>query len=123
MATDYSSFDIDFSSKTESLALITARFGSTPSDATVLLELSTGTDVDSQTVYRPYYVLGEILGLDINFQKYKSLRSAAGSSVEYNSPYDAKVQMWAMQNRLDERFGLTVADGFEAGTGAFEAEF
>ena len=124
MPTDYSSFSTDFSDIEVCKTLITSRLGSLSLDAEVLLELSSGTDADDQEVFRPYFVMGELLGIDSEFHKYKMLKGASGSSVEYKNPSEARDRLWEMQSRLDERFGLTLPDGYEgAGSNLFEATF
>lgn len=81
--------------------LVTERFGSLPSDAETLLIATAADDCGDPavTTYRPYYVIGLLMGT--YWQQYKAVRSASGASVEYASPAAARQALLDIQAALD----------------------
>lgn len=121
---------MDYAVLADMTALVTERYGSLPSDAEALLEAFAGTrepteaelaadpEITEVKVYRPYAVLAELIST--RWQQYKSVRSAAGSGVEFESPEEARHALERLQARLDDRLGLTVSD---ASGSSFESVF
>lgn len=105
---------LDFTNLDAALALVTARFGSTPSDAETLLVASAADDCANPpvTTYRPYFVIGALMAA--NWQQFKSVASASGASVEYGSPAAAQRALWDLQAALDRSL-CNVPAGFETG--------
>jgi hypothetical protein len=104
---------LDFSDLTVSLALVTSRFGSTPSDAETLLIASAAEDcADGTPAYRPYFVIGALMAA--HWAQFKSVTSASGASVEYASPGAARSALWSIQAALDADL-CSVPAGFVAG--------
>lgn len=108
---------LDFKVLADAKLVITERFDSEPEDAETLLEASAAEDCTTgDKVYRPYYVLGVLMGA--NWVRFKSVASAAGSSVEYASPMQAQRAVWGIQASLDRDLcnvpaGFTAAARFE----------
>lgn len=108
---------LDFKVLADAKTLIIERFGTEPEDAETLLEASAAEDcTTSAKVYRPYYVLGVLMGA--NWVQFKSVASAAGSSVEYATPHQAQRAVWGIQAALDRDLcgipvGFTAAARFE----------
>jgi hypothetical protein len=91
---------LDFGVLSVAKDLIEARFGTLPSDAETLLVASAAEHCTTgDPVYRPYYVLGVLMGA--NWQQFKSTTSASGASVEYASPAAAQRALWDIQATLD----------------------
>lgn len=107
---------MDYTDLEDMLQLITERLGHLPSDAAALLESSAARDCSTgEPHYRPYYVLG--LLMVSAYSAYKRVRSAAGSEVEWATPYAARRSLWDLQSTLDADLcdvpaGITGGDRF-----------
>lgn len=109
-------------SKSKALELVEARFGSLPVDADALLVASAGltSDDPAKTAFRPYAVLALLFAS--RFNEFKSVRSAAGSQVEYADPFAAAQAMWDLQNRFDGELDAdSIPEAFQPSSCEFES--
>ena len=94
----------DYTNLVTAKAVVTSRFGTLDDgELEALLVASACTNADGDTVYQPYLIAGWLIRA--RWQQYKSLRSAAGSTVEFASPDEAFRALADMQAALSE--GLT----------------
>lgn len=97
-------------------AVVTSRFGTIDDgELEALLEASACTNADAETVYQPYLVAGWLMRS--RWQQYKSVRSAAGSAVEYASPDEAYKALANLQAALS--VGLTCPVAWTAAGSSF----
>ena len=99
---------MDFTDKAFVLSIIEERYGSVPVETDLLLDLTTCVDALGTVTYRPYAVLSSLI--ETNYERYKRVKSASGSEVEYQSLGDAVSALNGLQSVLDKRLGLVCGD-------------
>lgn len=111
---------LDLTDRTAVLAFLTSQLPNEPSGALeALLDASAGTDKtdcddddeEGTTTYRPWFVIANVL--QANPTAYESVRSAAGSQVQYRDPISAYRALMRRQAGFDATL-CTIPEGFEA---------
>lgn len=98
----------DYTDLTTSKTVVTSRFGTIDDgELEALLAASACTNSDGETVYQPYLVAGWLMRS--RWQQYKSVKSAAGSAVEYGSPEEAYKALANLQAALSANLTCPVA--------------